>query len=180
MKPIIAVFTVCLLALTLIARGQDEKPVEKEQDKDITADWKLLQGTWELIHGNDGKGRPTIRTLKTIEGNKETLRRYAIDTGKMVHEHSVELQLTKSGSVRVCTFYGVGGTPENGQSFVYKVDKENFWDIPGILQGYKYRNYQKDPTVWHWKRVVEDLKKAEDADKPEDAGKPGEKKKDKP
>lgn len=161
MKPIIAVSTVCLLALTLIARAQDEKPAKDTEDKDIAADWKLLQGTWELIHGNEGKGRPTIRTLKTIEGNKETLRRYAIDTGKMVHEHSVELQLTKSGSVRVCTFYGVGGSPDDGMSFVYKVDEENFWDIPGILQGDEYRSYQKDPTVWHWKGSVEA------ADKPE-------------
>ena len=178
MKNIIAVFAVSLLALTLIARAQDEKPVEKEQDKDIAADWKLLQGTWELIHGNEGRGRPTIRSLKTIEGNKETLRRYAIDTGKMVHEHSVELQLTKSGSVRVCTFYGVGGSPDNGMSFVYKVDEENFWDVPGILQGDEYRNYQKDPTVFHWKRFVEDSKTTEDADK--DADKDDAKKKDKP
>ena len=153
MKATIAILTAGLLALTLIARAQEEKPARVTEDKDIAADWKLLQGTWELIHGNEGKGRPTIRTLKTIEGNKETLRRYAIDTGKMVHEHSVELQLTKSGSVRVCTFYGVGGSPENGASFVYKVDKENFWDIPGVLQGDEYRNYQNDPTVWHWKRV---------------------------
>ena len=85
MKATIAIFTASLLAVTLIARAQDEKPANDTEDKDIAADWKLLQGTWELIHGNEGKGRPTIRTLKTIEGNKETLRRYAIDTGKMVH-----------------------------------------------------------------------------------------------
>ena len=42
MKPIITVFTVCLLTLTLIAPAQDEKPAEKDQDKDITSDWKLL------------------------------------------------------------------------------------------------------------------------------------------
>jgi hypothetical protein len=169
MKATIAIFTASLLALTLIARAQDEKPAKDTEDKDIAADWKLLQGTWELIHGSDGKGRPTIRTLKTIEGNKETLRRYAIDTGKMMREHSVELQLTKSGSVRVCTFYGVGGSPDDGMSFVYKVDEENFWDIPGILQGDEYRNYQKDPTVWHWKRVVEaaDKPDAENNDKKE-------------
>lgn len=163
MRTIIVVFVVSLLALTLIARAQDDKAVEQAPDKDIAADWKLLQGTWELIHGNEGKGRPTVRTLKTIEGNKETLRRYAIDTGKMVHEHSVELQLTKSGSVRVCTFYGVGGSPDDGQSFVYRVDKENFWDIPGVLQGDEYRNYQPEPTVWHWRRVDEEKSKAEAA-----------------
>jgi hypothetical protein len=163
MKPLLILLVTGLFSLTMFARAQDEKAASKSdkpaEDKDIAVDWKLLQGTWELLHGNEGKGRPTIRTLKTIEGNKETLRRFAIDTGKMVHEHSVELQLSKSGSVRVCTFYGVGGSPDDGMSFVYKVDEENFWDIPGILQGDEYRNYQKDPTVWHWKRVVEEANK---------------------
>ena len=81
----------------------------------------------------------------------------------MVHEHSVELQLTQSGSVRVCTFYGVGGSPDDGQSFVYKVDDENFWDIPGVLQGDEYRNYLPGPTVWHWKRSEEEKATAEAA-----------------
>ena len=30
------------------------------------------------------------------------------------------------------------------------------WDIPGILQGDEYRNYQQTPTIWHWKRIAED------------------------
>ena len=166
MKPFLVLSATALLSITMIAVAQDPKAANKadiptSDDKDIVADWKLLQGSWELLHGNEGKGRPTIRTIKTIEGNKETLRRFAVDTGKMVHEHSVELQLSKSGDVRVCTFYGVGGSADDGMSFVYKVDEENFWDIPGIRQGDDYRNYQKDPTVWHWKRVVEDPDKTE-------------------
>lgn len=165
MRPILAILTIGFFAVTMIAHAQNDKAVKNSgkltEDKEIAADWKLLQGSWELLHGNEGKGRPTIRTTKTIEGNKETLRRFAVDTGKMVHEHSVELQLSKSGDVRVCTFYGIGGSPDDGMSFVYKVDEENFWDIPGILQGDDYRNYQKDPTVWHWKRVVEDANKPE-------------------
>jgi len=63
--------------------------------------------------------------------------------------------------IRVCTFYGVGGAPENGQSFVYKVDKVHFWDIPGVLQGDEFRNYQQEPTVWHWKRADEKTAKEE-------------------
>ena len=82
--------------------------------------------------------------------------------------------------MRVCTFYGVGGSPDDGHSFVYKVDKENFWDIPGVLQGDEYRNYLKDPTVWHWKRVVEDSKESENAGKAEEPDKSDAKKKDKP
>ncbi len=124
-------------------------------DKDLAADLVLLQGSWELLHGNEGKGPANTRSVKTIEGNIETLRRYGIKSGKLGHEHSVEFKLSKSGSVRVFTFYGVGGSPKHGESYVYKVDKNNFFDIPGLLHGGEYRNYQSHPKVWHWKRVVD-------------------------
>jgi hypothetical protein len=91
--------------------------------------------------------------VKTIEGNKETLRRYSVKTGELRYEGSVEFNLTKSGSVRVFTFYDVGGSPKNGLSYVYKVDKESFYDIPGLLHGDKYRNYQSATRIWHWKRI---------------------------
>jgi hypothetical protein len=108
-----------------------------------------------LLHGNEGKGPPNTRSVKTIDGNTETLRRYSIKTGKLNHEHSVEFKLRKSGNVRVFTFYAIGGSPDNGLSYVYKVDKDNFFDIPGLLHGDQYRNYQSQPKLWHWKRVVE-------------------------
>lgn len=168
MKATIAILTACLLTLTLIARAQDEKPAKDAEDKDIAADWKLLQGTWELLPENAARRIPAIQTLKTIEGNKETLRRYATDTGKMMHEQSVELQLTKSGSVRVCTFYEVGESPEDGMSFVYKVNARHLWEISGMLQGDEYRNKQKDPAILHWRRVVEG-KDEEDAAKKSDS-----------
>ena len=165
MKLLLFVLATGMLSLTIIAVAQDKKPdsqaVKTSEDKDLAADLKLLQGSWELLHGNEGKGRPTVRSVKTIEGNKETFRRYSLDTGKMTREHSAELQLTKSGDIRVCTFYPVGGSPDNGMSFVYKVDEENFWDIPGILQGDEYRNYQQTPTIWHWKRIAEEKAKKE-------------------
>jgi hypothetical protein len=149
----------------MIAVAQDEKAASTAEktsdDKDLAADMKLMQGTWELFHGNEGRGRPTSRAVKTIEGNKETFRRFSLETGKMTHEHSQELQLTKSGDIRVCTFYRVGGSPDDGMSFVYKVDEENFWDIPGMLQGDEYRNYQQTPTIWHWKRVTEEKEQKE-------------------
>lgn len=149
--------------------GDHDEPVEKENAPWLTSDdaqiiavrrelpgfalESLLQGSWELHHGNEGKGRPNTRSVKTIEGNKETLRRYSIATGKLTHAHSVEFKLSRSGSVRVMTFFRVGGSPEQGLSYVYKVDEGNFWDIPGLLQGGEYRNYQNEPTIWHWKRV---------------------------
>lgn len=153
-KSAIAVFASALFAisLALISHAQ-EKP---KMDPELAADLKLLQGSWELHHGNEGKGRPNTRSVKTIEGNKETLRRYSVATGKLVREHSVEFKLSKSGSVHVMTFYREGGSPEQGFSYVYKVDEENFWDIPGLLQNGEYRNYQDQPTIWHWKKVKDD------------------------
>lgn len=143
-------------------------------DKDLAADLEMLQGSWQLLHGNEGQGPPTIRSVKTVKGNKETLRRYHIATGEQFHEHTIEFKLTKSGGVRVFTFFSVGDSPENGLSFVYKVDKGNFYDIPGLLHGNEYRNYQPNPRVWHWKRVPQDKRAGagEETDSgPDDAGK---------
>ncbi len=138
-----------VIAFSLMSDAQEADKLDQE----LEADLKLLQGSWELHHGNEGKGRPNTRSVKTIEGNRETLRRYSVQTGKLIREHSVEFKLSRSGSVRVITFYRVGGSPEQGLSYVYKVNEENFWDIPGLLQGGEYRNYQNNPTIWHWKRV---------------------------
>lgn len=114
---------------------------------------QLLQGTGEQHHGGQRTGKPTTRSVKTIVGNKETLQRFNIATGKKTQKHTVEFKLTKSGSVRVMTFFRVGGTPDYGMSYVYKVGEQNFWDIPGLLQDDEYRNYQNEPTIWHWKHV---------------------------
>jgi len=129
---------------------------EKAPDDDpLAEDLKLLQGKWELLHGNEGRGAPTLRSVKEIKGNRETLRRYDAKTGQLKRENTVEFVLSRSGDVRVFTFYPVGGDPKQGMSFVYKVTAESFFDIPGLLHGNTYRNYQESPTVWHWKKVKE-------------------------
>ncbi len=145
------IISLCLAAFVTSSHGQAEKP---ENDA-LVGDLKVLQGQWEMLHGNEGKGPPNTRSVKEITGNRETLRRYDIATDKMVHEHSVEFALTSSGNVRVFTFYAVGGKPKDGLSFIYKVDSDNFYDVPGLLHGQDYRNYQANPTIWHWKRVKE-------------------------
>jgi hypothetical protein len=137
-----------------IAAAQDKDP----GDDPVVQDLKLLQGKWELLHGNEGRGAPTLHSVKEIEGNRETLRRYDAQSGKLLREHTAEFTLTRSGDVRVFTFFQVGGNPKQGQSFVYKVDAENFYDIPGLLQGETYRNYQESPTVWRWSKVKEGVK----------------------
>ena len=125
------------------------------EDSALPQDLKLLQGKWELMHGNENAGAPSIRSVKEIQGNRETLRRYDVKSGALTREHSVDFKLTQSGAVRVFTFYPVGGDAKQGQSFIYKVDAENFYDIPGLLQQGDYRNYQESPRVWHWKKVKE-------------------------
>ena len=125
------------------ATTQDKVP----DDDLLVQDHKLVQGKWELLLSNEGKGAPTLRSVKEIEGSRETLRRYDAKSGKLMREHAVEFILSRSGDVRVFTFYSVGGDPKQGQSFVYKVDGENFYDIPGLLHGVTYRNYQESPTV---------------------------------
>ncbi len=151
--PLVILAAACLIVTAaFLAHAEEPQPI----DKGLAADLKLLQGSWELVPGDQDKDLLTIRSVKTIEGNTETLRRYNIETNTLTGEHSVEFKLTKSGNVHVFTFYGVGGTPERGMSYVYKVDEENFWDIPGLLRGDDYQNYLPKPTLWHWKRVVED------------------------
>src|SRR5687768_9775551 len=94
-----------LVTSELPGLAQSEKPA----DDALAQDLKLLQGKWEMLHGNEGRGDPTIRSVKEIEGNRETLRRYDALTGQLTHEHFVEFALSRSGDVRVCTFFSVGG-----------------------------------------------------------------------
>ena len=148
MRLLLLCATVVSLGLGRLAAAQDKAP----NDDPLAQDLKLLQGKWELLHGNGG---PTLRSVKEIEGNRETLRRYDAKSGKLIREHTVEFVLSRSGDVRVFTFYSVGGDAKQGQSFVYKVDGQSFYDIPGLLQGDNYRNYQESPIVWHWKKVKE-------------------------
>jgi len=151
-----------LALLCLIFSAMALPAQEKKGDADPLADdLKLLQGKWEMMHGKDAAGQPVLHSIKEIKGNKETLRRYDIKTGKLKSEHTVAFTLSASGDVHVFTFYPVGGEPKQGASFVYKVDAENFYDIPGLLHGDTYRNYQPSASLWHWKRVKETTEEKE-------------------
>ncbi len=75
-----------------------------------------------------------------IVDNRETLTRFSMATGKKIHEHTVEFRVTKSDAIHAMTFLGVGGKPHKGLPYVDKVDEQNFWNIPGLLQGKDCRN----------------------------------------
>ncbi|MEQ8784986.1 MAG: hypothetical protein RIC55_01750 [Pirellulaceae bacterium] len=121
--------------------------------KDRATDLALLQGTWTMDHGNQGKGPPDTRSIKTIEGNRETVQRFDIATGELKSEHSIEFALSRSGSGRVFTFYPVGGSPEDGASYVYKIENNTLIEVSGLLHGDEYTNFQPRFGVWRWKRV---------------------------
>lgn len=150
----LAVF-VCLCPALFVAASRAQDAPEKAADDVLAHDLELLQGNWELFHGNAG-GTPTYHSIKEIKGNQETLRRYEAKSGKLIREHTVEFTLARSGDVRVFTFYAIGADAKRGMSFVYKVDADNFYDTTGLLQGDTYRNYQAIPQTWHWKRVKGD------------------------
>jgi biopolymer transport protein ExbD len=168
------VWLVCL-GLMLLAAGattvradEEKQPAENEprtseNDAELKEDLKKLQGTWELYHGNELKGPPNTRSVKIIEGNTETMQRYNLQ-GNMVREWQVEFILQKDGDLKVFTFYPVGGKPGQGASFLYRIQGDRFYDVPGMFTGEKYRNYLREPAFWIWHRVKE-----EDADKEKQA-----------
>lgn len=116
-------------------------------------DLTRLQGAWELRHGNEGKGDPTIRSVKTIIGNRETLRRYAIATGELLSERTVEFRLSQSGPVRVFSFRPVGGESSDEYSYVYILTNDEFYDVTGALHGTEFRDYSRTPAMWRWTRA---------------------------
>ena len=168
------VWLVCL-GLMLLAAGattvradEEKQPAENEprtseNDAELKEDLKKLQGTWELYHGNELKGPPNTRSVKIIEGNMETMQRYNLQ-GNMVREWQVEFILQKDGDLKIFTYYPVGGKPGQGASFLYRIQGDRFYDVPGMFTGEKYRNYLREPAFRIWHRVKE-----EDADKEKQA-----------
>lgn len=150
----LAMFTVAPLVVQA-----DEEPRTSENDPELQEDLKKLQGMWELYHGNELKGAPNTRSVKMIEGNIETMRRYNLQ-GKLAREWQVEFILQKDGDLKIFTYYPVGGKPGQGASFLYRIQGDRFFDVPGMFTGEKYRNYLREPAFWVWNRV-----KDEDADR---------------
>ena len=149
----LAVVSMAML-FALATRSMPAAP-SSEQD-DLAADLKLLQGSWELVTQTEGLNAPTMRSVKTIEGNRETVKRYRLPSGEQATEQTVEFKLSKNGDVRVFTFFPVGVTAAEGKSYVYRVDHDSFYDVPGLLDDKRYDNYQVLPKVWRWKRIDPD------------------------
>lgn len=145
-------------------QSSEEEPRTSENDPELKADLEKLQGTWELYHGNELKGAPNTRSVKIIEGNVETMRRYNLQ-GKLAREWQMEFILQKDGDLKIYTFYPVGGKPGQGASFLYHIKGDRFFDVPGLFSEKKYRNYLREPAFWVWNRV-----KDENADRQKQTG----------
>jgi hypothetical protein len=119
----------------------------------LKADLAKLQGTWELTRR---VGNRTIRSVKTIEGNKTRLTRFDPD-GAIFWAHTSEFRLSISGQVRIFTFFNLevtagrnrGAKVEEPFSFIYKVDDET----SAAARGFLINQEDGEPRVEVWKRV---------------------------
>lgn len=144
-------FLIAALLLAIPATAAQAQVPEKEVDESLKADLKLYQGSWELLHRDEGDG-PTVRSVKTVKGNRSTVRRYSIATGELQYEHTARFKLTQSGPVRVLTFH-LGDSGGSGLSYAYQITENDFFEVLGLLQSDDFNGYGKMPTVYHWKRI---------------------------
>lgn len=160
MKKVVLTFVLVVpftIGAAAVAHPEENNPTRTD-DPDLTADLKLLQGSWEQTFGNNGT---PVRVVKTIEGNTETRRSYEIKTGKIRVETVADFTLSKSGAARVFTFHFKDAPDDEKYSYIYSVDASSFYDVPGVLHG-EYRNYMVSPNVIRWKRVTDDGELATD------------------
>ena len=69
----------------------------------------MLARKWIVLPHQPSVDDKFARFVKMIIGNRETLRRYSIETGELQSERTVEFRLSQSGPVRVFSFRPIGG-----------------------------------------------------------------------
>ena len=147
--PTFQVFAFCLLCAT------SEFSDDKTDAAAIKGDLERLQGSWQLVIEVNGQ---TIRNVKTIEGTEETVRRYDAKTERLLEEHKVEFELTRSGDVKVLTFRSLAEPKGAGLSYVYKVDGKYLFEITGMLTEDRYKNNVSIPRLFRWERLESEKK----------------------
>ena len=145
-------FSPFLLCLCLPSATTADEKDESETKKAIAKDLKLYQGTWELLP--TAANSLKYRSVKTIKGNTSTIRRYDIDTGELVREHTSTFELLIDGGVRVNRFR-IGTGRGRGFAYIYKVDDQYFYEATGLLQKDEYRTYTREPKLFRWKRTAD-------------------------
>jgi hypothetical protein len=97
---------------------------------------QTLQGTWETKVTSNGR---EYRIVKTIDGQKETVRTF--DGTTLLHEHAVEFELKTDGDVRVFRWKNgkVTAGPQQGQpladgAFIYRLEQKQWTAVFGMLR----------------------------------------------
>jgi hypothetical protein len=119
------------LTMTFTRGPRDTTPAA---DQDLA----LVQGIWTNTYRTGGS---TIRAVRRIEGNRETLTRYAGD--RVVSAASVAFRLERRKDVKIFTFFNLEVTegPQKGhkdpteQSYLYHVDHDSFTEVWGLIEG---------------------------------------------
>jgi len=141
------------------ARDEDES---KKVDDELQKDLERLQGTWQRV-SIDADGNVQPRQLKVIKGNQETLTNYD-SSGDVSRRHTVEFKLERSGDVKIFTFAAPGrlDDPKAAISYIYKLDEDVFYDVPGLLTSNR-RQYSNQPAIYEWTRVRRPLEDDDDS-----------------
>ncbi len=133
-----------------------DKPPKPDVDP-LKDDLKSVQGQWtrKVL---DRKGKQIGTVIKVIRGKKERVTHLDAD-GKVQQAHAVEIDLRRSGAVRVFTyskFEFIKG-PDEGKKlkgrggYIYKVEGNRFLEVHGLLI-----SQEKEPTrVLVWEKVNE-------------------------
>jgi len=169
----------CMAALSgaLFAGEQaqrDEAPAAKRpnqpdkagiEQKQIDLDLEKFQGQWESKdYGASSPASGVTRATRRVEGKKNTVTFFNKD-GEVMHEHWSDLELARSGAVRLYLFRirEVTAGPQKGQtwpssptssysSYVYKFEGDDkHYEIVGAIA-----NDPRPPAIVVWTRMKDE------------------------
>ena len=167
---------ICIAVLSCAALADEqakpaEAPAEKRpsqpgnadiQQKQVDLDLERFQGQWESKdYGSSSPASGIARATRRVEGKKNTVTFFNKD-GEVMHEHWSDLELTRSGAVRLYLYKmrEVTAGPQKGQSwpsgptssyssYVYKFEGDDkHYEIVGAIA-----NDPRPPTIIVWTRV---------------------------
>jgi uncharacterized protein (TIGR03067 family) len=125
-----------------------------EPDNASEGDLAQVQGRWERDEprGSDASYK---RARKEVSGNKETVTYFDTD-GKIVRQHKVDFNVSRSGDVNIFTYTNWEATegPQKGTkmpgpvSYIYRVGDKQFREVWGFLPGQENRR----TVLYVWKK----------------------------
>ncbi len=119
-------------------------------------DLPALQGRWEQLPDEPGRGAARQRVVKEVKGNSETVTTYGPD-GQVVQAQTAQFRLSRSGLVGVYTVEQTKITRGAGEgraatqapmSFVYRIHGDRFDEVWGLLPGQE----EREVVVKRWRR----------------------------